>query len=86
MATVNSREIVDEIIAANGLYGNEEDGYDPQVIKIVQYNNMFNGGIAYGLIYEHEDPNRYHNADACDNPQTIWEHSSLAGEAGNGSR
>jgi hypothetical protein len=85
MATVSIRHIVDEIIAGDGLYGSEEDGYDPRVIKIVEYNNMFNGDLAWGLIYEGEDLNRYHEAGACIRPRTIWEHSSLAGEAGNGS-
>jgi len=68
MATVNSREIVDEIIAGNGHY----EG-DPQVIKIVKYQNMFNGGDAYGLVYETDgDVNRYENSAACINPQVIW--------------
>lgn len=70
MATVNSRKIVDEIIRGNGMY--PED--DIRVVKIVQYNNQFDGGIAYGLIYEREDPMRYHNAAACHNPKTIWEY------------
>jgi len=68
MATVNSREIVDEIIANNGEY----EG-DPIVVRIVQYNNQFNGDLAYGLIYEGEDLNRYHDSPACHNPTTIFE-------------
>lgn len=85
MATITQKDVVDEIIAGNGLYGSEEDGFDPLVVKIVEYNNMFNGGIAWGLIYEGEDLNRYHESGACVKPRTIWEHSSLAGEAGHGS-
>ena len=77
MATITQKHIVDDIIAADGRY----EG-DPLVIRIVQYNNMFNGGIAYGLIYDGEDPMRYHNAPACDNPKTIWQHSSLGGNDG----
>jgi len=73
MATVNSREIVQAIIDGDGWYpGDKEDGV-PQVVKIVQYNNQFNGGIAYGLIYRGEDRMRYHTAPAVHNPQTIWE-------------
>jgi hypothetical protein len=68
MATVNSRDIVDAIIENDGHY---ED--DPVVVRIVQYNNMFNGDLAYGLIYEHEDPERYHKSPACHNPTTIWQ-------------
>jgi hypothetical protein len=82
MATINQREVVDEIIAGNGRYGDEEDGYDPLCIRIVQYNNMFDGKIAYGLTYEHEDPNRYLTAPACLNPVIIWSHPSLGGNNG----
>jgi hypothetical protein len=70
MATVNSRKIVDAIIEGDGVYPGDE-AIAP-VIRIVQYNNQFNGNIAYGLIYEGEDPLRYHKALACINPTTIW--------------
>jgi hypothetical protein len=69
MATVSSKSVVDQIIAQEGHYYG-----DPQVIKIVQYNNTFDGKLAWGLIYKGEDPERYHNAPACHNPQTIWEY------------
>ena len=69
MATINSRKIVDEIIAANGI---DEEGGE-EVIKIVQYNNQFNGGLAYGLIFRGMDRMSYHNAPACHNPVTLWE-------------
>lgn len=68
MATINSREMVDEIIANQGLY----PGDHLRVERIVEYNNIFDGGIAYGLIYEGEDLNRYHEG-ATVNPRTIWE-------------
>jgi hypothetical protein len=67
MATITQKHIVQEIIDHNGKYHG-----DPQVIKIVQYNNQFDGELAWGLIYEGEDPDRYHNAPACHNPKTIW--------------
>jgi hypothetical protein len=69
MATVSSKDIVDEIIANNGKYGS-----DPEVVAIVQYNNQFNGGLAWGLIYEGEDAERYHTSPYCHNPKTIWIH------------
>ena len=69
MATV-SKEIADQIIAHEGRYPG-----DPLVVKIVQYENQWNGEHAYGLVYEHEDPMRYHNSPACINPITIWEWS-----------
>lgn len=84
MATITQKTVVEEIIAGNGLYGSEEDGYDPLVVKIVAYNNMFNGGEAWGIIYEGEDLMRYHNSPACHNPKTIWVHNSIV-EDRNGS-
>lgn len=67
MATINSREIVDEIIRGDGHYQG-----DTRVVKIVAYQNQYDGNIAYGLIYHGEDPMRYHNASACHNPLTLW--------------
>lgn len=74
MSTITSKEIVDETIANNGVYPG-----DPPVIKIVQYNNMFNGGLAWGFVYEHEDPMRYENSPACHNPVVIWERDAQHG-------
>jgi hypothetical protein len=70
MATVNSRAIVDEVIAGNGVYPGDE--HIPPVVRIVQYENQFDGGIAYGLIYRGEDPMRYFGG-ACHNPVVIWD-------------
>ena len=70
MATVNSREIVDEIIANNGYY----EG-DPRVIRIVQYTNNW-GGTAYGLVFETEVSMgllyRYEQSENCHNPVVIF--------------
>jgi|SRR6516162_1920001 hypothetical protein len=73
VATITQRHIVDEIIEANGEYGSDEEGWDIPVIKIVEYNNQFNGGIAWGLIYEGEDPMRYERGGAILNPRVIFE-------------
>ena len=74
MATVNSKAVVDNIIEHNGrFFDGGKDSGDETVVKIVQYENMFDGGTAYGLIYEGEDLQRYHNSGACHNPQTIFE-------------
>ena len=69
MATVKSWDIVQRIIQYDGLY----PGDDLRVVRIVQYNNVFDGAIAYGLIYKSEDLHRYHDG-ATRNPQTIWEY------------
>jgi hypothetical protein len=76
MATVNSREIVDAIIKGNGYYPGDEG--TQRVIRIVQYNNQWNGAIAYGLIYEGHSLDSYHNAEACKNPKTIWDYNDDA--------
>lgn len=70
MATINSKEIVDEIIAGNGYY---ED--DPRVVKIVKYTNNFGGKLCYGLIYQSEDLDRYHASEYILSPETLWEAS-----------
>jgi hypothetical protein len=67
MATVTSRAVVEEIIRGNGRYLD-----DPPVVKIVEYENEFDGGIAWGLIYGWEDPMRYETAPACRNPRVIF--------------
>jgi hypothetical protein len=67
MAIINSREMVDKIIAANGKLA---------VIKIVEYNNQFNDALAYGLIFEGtagEDYYKYEDSPACHNPVVIFE-------------
>jgi hypothetical protein len=70
MATVNSREVVDAIIEGDGYY----PGDSTKVVKIVQYNNMFNGGIAYGLVYEIDpDYSVYENSENCHDPVVIFD-------------
>ena len=43
------------------------------MVKIVEYNNAFDGRVAYGLIYEREDLDRYAASDFVKHPKTIWE-------------
>lgn len=65
MATV-SKAIADKIVKG--------DGYDHmQVVRIVKYQNQFDGGYAYGLIYRGENLQRYHQSPACHNPEIYWE-------------
>ena len=70
MATIDSREMVDKIIANNGRYST-----DPRVVKIVQYNNIFDGRLAYGLIYKGERLDRYDNCLGS-NQKCIWEYKA----------
>lgn len=73
MSTVSGthgKEAVDLIIKNNGIYPGDED---MPVIRIVEYNNMFNGEVAWGLIYKGDSRNMYHDSPACLNPRTIWD-------------
>ena len=70
MATITHRPTVDVLIQNDGIYPGDED---MPVVKIVEYNNMFDGGLAWGLIYVGDDLMMYHKSPACLNPRTIWE-------------
>ena len=69
MATMTSKNVVDTIIAGNGYY----PGDDMRVVKIVEYKNMFDGELAWAVVYETDgDPNRYETSANCIDPKIIW--------------
>lgn len=70
MATVDQRSIVDKIIAGNGIYDPEDT---IPCVKIVEYQNIFDGRKAWGLIFAGEDLDRYRETDFVREPRTIWE-------------
>jgi len=71
MATIDSKKIVDEIIAANGdLYPGEGEDL---ITHIIAYNNAFDGREAWGLVYEGDDPDRYAPSPFIINPRLIFE-------------
>lgn len=65
MATVD-KDFADRMVALNGQF---ED--DPPVVRIVEYNNAFNG-VSYGMEYEHE-VGKYSASDYVINPRVYWE-------------
>jgi hypothetical protein len=69
--------MVDTIIAGNGIYPGDES---MPIVKIVEYQNAFDGGTAYGLIYKGESLDRYAETPFVNNPKTIWEHDSVKTE------
>jgi len=72
MATIDSKEIVNSIIAHDGYYEGAHD--EPRALKIVEYDNAF-GGVSYGVVFEGEfnDPSRYEIAtEFVRNPRVIW--------------
>lgn len=69
----HGRKTVELLIKNRGIYPGDED---MPVIRIVKYNNMFDGKEAWGLIYKGDDPMLYHNSPACLNAETIWENEA----------
>lgn len=56
-------------------------GDSQKVIKIVKYNNCFDGDVAYAIVYEGQDRNMYEKSPACHNVKTIWTYEDdLIGE------
>jgi hypothetical protein len=43
-----------------------------RIVRIVRYENQFDGAFAYGLETA-EEIGRYENSPACRNPQVYWE-------------
>ncbi len=64
MPSVNSKELVDEIIASNGVYQD-----DPPVQSIVEYTNAW-GRPCYGLNYSSRDD--YTETEFVRNPKIIF--------------
>lgn len=82
MATISGehgRQTVDLLIKNNGIYPGDED---MPVVQIVEYNNMFDGQVAWGLIYAGDNLQMYHNSPACLNVKTIWEKEPKAARTG----
>jgi hypothetical protein len=69
MSTITSKSIIDAIIAGNGKAYEE----DPLVVKIVEYENAFDGGVAWGVVWEGMDLDTYHSSPFIRNPRVIWE-------------
>ena len=63
MGTVNKR-IADDVVA--GKYANDRP------VKIVKYQNAFNGQDAYGLICEGQPLDCYAESDFVINPVVYW--------------
>ncbi|MGE4259176.1 MAG: hypothetical protein AB7F19_07530 [Candidatus Babeliales bacterium] len=72
MPTLN-KEICQNIMANGGYYTSPDGEKDPhRVVRILTYDNMFDGGETWAAVYEHEDYNRYDKSAACCNVTTRW--------------
>lgn len=49
----------------------EEDGPNPPVVLIVEYDNNW-GGKGYGCVFEGENPEKYTASPFVHNPRTYW--------------
>jgi hypothetical protein len=68
MPTV-SKPIARQLARNNGWF----EGDRMQVIKIVEYENAFDGKLAYGLIYEGMPLDAYSETYYVRNPRIYWE-------------
>lgn len=79
MSTIDSRNIIDEIIKLNGYY---ED--DPRVYMIVEYTNAY-GNITYRVTWINENSSyrtRYLNeTEYVRNPKVIWHSENSEGDS-----
>jgi hypothetical protein len=71
MSTV-SKSIADACIAGNGYY----PGDHIRVVKVVKYQNGFDGADAYGIIYEGKNLDAYAPSQFVRNPVTYWEYKA----------
>jgi hypothetical protein len=51
MSSLTDKRIVDEITWNEGVYGAGTSEADEPVTHIIEYGNMFNGGVTYSLAY-----------------------------------
>lgn len=68
MPTVNSKDLVDRIVAADGYYMD-----DSRVLRITEYTTV-DGATAYGLEYANQvDRHMYRPSQYVNNPRVYWE-------------
>jgi hypothetical protein len=78
MATIDSKEFVDNIVSNNGYYNGDSDnryGDNPRAVKIVEYTNAW-GNKAYGVMFENDRLDKYSASEFVINPSIYWEFNS----------
>lgn len=53
MATIHGQEVIDQLIARNGVYPGDENSPTGPVVRIVRYTNQ-GGQVVHGVVYESE--------------------------------
>lgn len=66
MATV-SKDLADKLVAKDGYYAD-----DPRVMRIVEYENAFNGAQSYGIEYKGQI-GKYSSSEFVINPKVYWQ-------------
>ena len=67
MSTV-TKAIADKAIANNGRYHPE----DPEIIAVIEYSNIFDGGAAYKLVYAGQSIQQVRDSIACRTSKMYW--------------
>ena len=67
MSTV-TKEIAQKAIDNNGHYHPE----DPEIIAVIEYSNIFNGDLAYKLVYKGQDIEQTQGRIACRWSKLYW--------------
>lgn len=46
---------------------------DDKPSRVVSYNNQFDGGLTYAVIFQGESKTKYHDSPACSNVKVMWD-------------
>jgi hypothetical protein len=81
--TVDSQDIIDALIAGNGVYPGDESLPAGPVVRIVQYTNSW-GNRTHGVVYEAEARagrlHRYERVSkSISDPVVIWTRTTTSG-------
>lgn len=76
MATMDSADLIQQLIAGNGRIDPEEAPDNPWATKIVEYTNV-SGRQTWGVVFEGENQNRYEEETPfVRHPRVIWRRST----------
>lgn len=67
MSSISSKAIIDDIVAK------ADKGDNRKVVEIIEYQNIFNGGLTWKLIYKGDNANYIRANLACLSQRTYWQ-------------
>ena len=80
MATFNDRATIDRLISNNGHYElnwRDDPFADPPIMRITEYTNQW-GNVAWGVVWPHDDIEKYATSSFVQQPRIIFEHEAHA--------